>query len=229
MNQNVLIVEDDPVMLRGLRDNFARRGYAVRTATDGESGLDAALEHRPDLLVLDVMLPLLNGYEVCRNLREEKVRVPTIMLTAKNEETDVLLGFGVGADDYVTEPFSIRELLARSEALLRRSGKGNGDANVLRFADFELDRSGRQLRRLDDGSEIKLSPKEYALLEYLAERPGRALSREQIMNNVWGYGCRVSHRSIDRFVTNLRHKIEPVAEKPSLILTVREYGYKFTV
>ena len=119
--KNVLIVEDDPVILRGLKDNFAMEGYSVRTASDGERGLEMALESRPDLLVLDLMLPGLNGYEICRSLREDRCNVPTIMLTAKNEESDMLLGFGVGADDYLTKPFSIRELLARSEALLRRT------------------------------------------------------------------------------------------------------------
>jgi DNA-binding response OmpR family regulator len=223
--KQILIVEDDPVMLRGLCDNFRREGYGVSVATDGAAGLEAALETRPDLLVLDVMLPVLNGYEICRSLREEKIAVPTILLTAKNEEADLLLGFGVGADDYVTKPFSIRELLARCEALLRRSG--SAEPGTLRVGNLELDRSGRQLRRVSDGGEVPLSPKEYALLEYFVERPERALSREQIMNAVWGYGCLVTHRSIDRFVTGLRKKIEARPEAPRHILTVREFGYKF--
>jgi DNA-binding response OmpR family regulator len=224
---NVLIVDDDPVMLRGLKDNFVRRGYRVSTATDGIEALDAALENRPDLLILDLMLPHMNGYEICRNLRAESVETPTIMLTAKSEENDMLLGFGVGADDYVTKPFSIGELLARSEALLRRSGKMAAGGAIARFGQWELDRGARQLRRCGEADEVSLSPKEYALLEYLVEHPGRALSREQIMNSVWGYGCIVTHRSIDRFVTGLRKKIEAVPERPQHILTVREFGYRF--
>jgi len=225
MNKNVLIVEDDPVILRGLKDNFAMEGYSVRTASDGEEGLEMALESRPDLLVLDLMLPGLNGYEVCRSLREDRCDVPTIMLTAKNEETDMLLGFGVGADDYMTKPFSIRELLARSEALLRRTAQpesGNGFA----FGNFVLDTGAHSLTDAE-GEEVPLSPKEYDLLLYLVERAGRALSRDQIMNAVWGYGCMVTTRSIDRFVNNLRKKIEPDLKRPQHLLTVREFGYKF--
>ena len=146
--KNVLIVEDDPVMLRGLVDNFSLEGYAVRTASDGERGLDMALEAQPDLLILDLMLPGLNGYEICRSLRQDGFNVPTIMLTAKNEESDKLLGFGVGADDYMTKPFSIRELLARSEALLRRTSSPETGKSFA-FGDFVLDTGAHSLTDAD--------------------------------------------------------------------------------
>ena len=166
--KNVLIVEDDPVILRGLKDNFAMEGYSVQTASDGERGLEMALASPPDLLVLDLMLPGLNGYEICRSLREDRCNVPTIMLTAKGEESDKLLGFGVGADDYLTKPFSIRELLARSEALLRRSGRAEA-ATSHSFGEFVLDTAAHALTGAD-GEEVALSPKEYDLLLYLVER-----------------------------------------------------------
>ena len=170
--RNVLIIEDDPVLLRGLKDNYALEGYSVMTASDGMRGLELALGSSPDLLILDVMLPGLNGYEICRSLREEGCNVPTIMLTAKNEETDKLLGFGVGVDDYLTKPFSIRELLARSEALLRRSSEPeSGTAHT--FGEFVLDTGAHSL--VDGkGEEVPLSPKEYDLLLYMVERTGRA-------------------------------------------------------
>jgi DNA-binding response OmpR family regulator len=223
--KNVLIVEDDPVMLRGLKDNFSMEGYSVRTASDGERGLEMALGAPPDLLILDLMLPGLNGYEICRSLREDRCDVPTIMLTAKNEESDMLLGFGVGADDYLTKPFSIRELLARADALLRRSSSPEAGMSHA-FGDFVLDTGAHSLTSTD-GGQVALSPKEYDLLLYLVERSGRALSRDQIMNAVWGYGCMVTPRSIDRFINNLRKKIEPEPKRPRYLLTVREFGYKF--
>lgn len=212
-------------MLRGLKDNFASKGYVVRSAGDGETGLEMVLSEEPDLLILDIMLPGLNGYEVCRELRREGVKVPTIMLTAKAEESDLLLGLGLGADDYMTKPFSIRELLARAEAVLRRVKPEGEEERVLEFGRWVLDTGARELSA--GGEVTDLSPKEYSLLEYFVRRPGRALSREQIMNAVWGYGAIVTFRSIDRFVTGLRKKIEADPKKPKHLVTVREFGYKF--
>ena len=226
MRSNILIVEDDPAMRRGLEDNFRASGYAVRSAADGEGGLRMALESTPDLMVLDVMLPGINGFEICRRLREDGRSTPTIMLTAKDEEADMLLGFGVGVDDYMTKPFSVRELLARSEALLRRAGKVATETPELRFGDWVIDQGARELHDRD-GACVPLSPKEYELLVFLASKPGRALSRDQIMNAVWGYGCLVTPRSIDRFVTCLRRKIEARPRRPQHILTVREFDYRF--
>jgi len=221
--ETILIVEDDPAMLRGLKDNFEFHGYRVLTAEDGEEGLNAALNARPDLLVLDIMLPRINGYEVCRLIRKEKLDVPIIMLTAKGEESDIVLGLNLGADDYVTKPFSIKELLARAEALLRRTRTAETD--VYEFGDCALDIPARKFTRAKE--EVKLSPKEFRLLEMFVKRPGRALTRDEILNCVWGYDSFVGARTIDRFVTTLRNKIEPDPHHPVYIHTLREIGYKF--
>jgi len=221
--ETILIVEDDPTMLRALRDNFEFKGYKVITASDGEKGLNAALDAKPDLILLDIMLPKINGYEVCRLIREQKLDMPIIMLTAKGEESDIVLGLNLGADDYVTKPFSIKELLARAAAFLRRAKKEVQD--VYEFGDYRLDIPARRLTR--KGKEIELSPKEFNLLEFFVKKPGRALTRDEILNAVWGYDCIVTPRSIDRFVTTLRNKIEPDPSRPVFIHTIREIGYRF--
>ena len=219
----VLIIEDDPTMLRGLKDNFEFKGYKVLTASDGEKGLESALNAKPDLILLDIMLPKINGYEICRLIRETKLRMPIIMLTAKGEESDIVLGLNLGADDYVTKPFSIKELLARSAAFLRRAKKEVQD--IHEFGCFRLDISARRLTR--KGKEIELSPKEFDLLEFFVTKQGRALTRDEILNAVWGYDCIVTPRSIDRFVTTLRDKIEPTPAHPVFIHTIRQIGYRF--
>jgi DNA-binding response OmpR family regulator len=221
--ETVLIIEDDPTMLIGLRDNFEFKGYKVLTAADGEKGLKAALNSKPDLILLDIMLPKINGYEICRLIREEKLAMPIIMLTAKGEESDIVLGLNLGADDYVTKPFSIKELLARAAAFLRRAKKEVQDA--YEFGGLRLDLSARRLTRKN--KEIELSPKEFNLLEYFVKKPGRALTRDEILNAVWGYDCVVTSRSIDRFVTTLRNKIEPDPARPIFIHTIRQIGYRF--
>ena len=221
--ETILIVEDDPTMLRGLKDNFEFHGYRVLTAADGEAGLNAALNARPDLILLDLMLPKINGYEVCRLIRKEKLETPILMLTAKGEESDIVLGLNLGADDYVTKPFSIKELLARTDALLRRMR--SAELEVYRFGDCELAIAARKLTR--GAEEIKLSPKEFRLLELFVKKPGRALSRDEILNLVWGYDSISGPRTIDRFVTTLRNKIEPDPHNPVYIHTLREIGYKF--
>jgi DNA-binding response OmpR family regulator len=219
----VLIVEDDPTMLRGLKDNFEFKGYKVLTTSDGEKGLDAALNAKPDLILLDIMLPKINGYEICRLIREQKLDMPIIMLTAKGEESDIVLGLNLGADDYVTKPFSIKELLARAAAFLRRAKKEVQD--VHEFGPYRLDLSARRLTR--KGKEIELSPKEFDLLAFFVEKQGRALTRDEILNAVWGYDCIVTPRSIDRFVTTLRDKIEADPARPVFIHTIRQIGYRF--
>jgi len=221
--ETVLIVEDDPAMLRGLKDNFEFKGYNVLTAADGEDGLNTALDGKPDLILLDIMLPKINGYEICRLIRREGIETPIIMLTAKGQESDIVLGLNLGADDYVTKPFSIKELLARAEAFLRRSRETQ--KQVYEFGRCRLDISARKLTC--NGTQVKLSPKEFNLLELFVRKPGRALTRDEILNAVWGYDCFVGTRSIDRFVTTLRNKIEPDPHKPIFIHTVREIGYKF--
>jgi len=235
MSEKVLIVEDDPALLRGIADNFSFRGYAVDTASDGEVGLEKALRGKADLIILDVMLPGVNGYEICRCLRREGIHTATIFLTAKAEESDVLLGLGLGADDYMTKPFSIRELLARAEAVLRRgaardsspNGPATGAADSsLRFGEYVLDRQAHKLRR-SNGETVALSPKEYDLLKFLVEQAGRALSRSEIMDEVWGYDSAVTPRSIDRFVTALRKKLSTSLAEAEHIETIREFGYRF--
>ena len=221
--ETILIIEDDAVMLRGLKDNFEFKGYGVLTAADGEEGLNAALNKKPDLILLDIMLPKINGYEICRLIRKENLTMPIIMLTAKGEESDIILGLNLGADDYVTKPFSIKELLARVEAFLRRSRQTEQD--IYEFGNYRLDIPARKLTCKSD--EIKLSPKEFSLLEYFVKKPGRALTRDDILNMVWGYDSFIGSRSIDRFVTTLRNKIEPDPHNPIFIHTIREIGYKF--
>jgi DNA-binding response OmpR family regulator len=222
--ETILIIEDEPAMLRGLKDNFAYAGYHVLTAANGEAGLTAALDARPDLILLDIMLPKINGYEICRLIRKEKLDMPIIMLTAKGEESDIILGLNLGADDYVTKPFSIKELLARVEAFLRR--RRQEEPQVYEFGDCRLDLAARAFTRR--GKEVKLSPKEFNLLVLFAQRPCRALTRDEILNRVWGYDEFVNTRTIDRFVTTLRQKIEPDPHHPRYIHTIREIGYKFT-
>ncbi len=225
--ETVLIVEDDAAMLRGLKDNFAYAGYHVLTAADGETGLETALEAAPDLIVLDIMLPKVNGYEICRLLRAEKLEMPIIMLTAKGEESDIVLGLNLGADDYVTKPFSIKELLARSNAFLRRKKNEQAARAIHTFGDFSLDTQACQLCRGEQA--VKLSPKEYKMLDYFLSHPGRALTRDTLLNAVWGYANFVTPRSVDRCVTTLRNKIETDPQNPQFIHTIREVGYKFDV
>ena len=221
--ETILIIEDDSTMLRGLKDNFEYAGYNVITAADGEAGLNSALDAKPDLILLDIMLPKINGYEICDSLRKEKLDMTIIMLTAKGEESDIVLGLNLGADDYVTKPFSIKELLARVAAFLRR--KKQEEQSCYEFGDFVLDISACRLTKNEQ--EIKLSPKELKLLEFFLEKQGKALTRDEILNAVWGYNSFSGHRSVDRFVTTLRNKIEPDPHTPTFIHTLREIGYKF--
>ena len=223
--ETVLIIEDDTTTLRGLKDNFEFQGYRVKTATDGEEGLEAALGVKPDLIILDIMLPKVNGYEICRLVRKEGLDMPIIMLTAKGQEADIVLGLNLGADDYVTKPFSIKELLARADAFLRR--RRESQPQTYRFGDWELDVESHRLLR--DGAEVELTPKEFCLLAFLAKRAGCALTRDDILRSVWGYNIFVTARSVDRCITTLRKKIEPDPARPTFIKTIRGVGYRFEV
>ena len=220
---SVLIVEDDPALLRGLKDNFEAQDYRVQLARDGREGLAAALAHPPDLLILDIMLPKLNGYEICRALRAKRLEMPIIMLTAKGQEEDIVRGLELGADDYVTKPFSIRELLARAKAFLRR--RGATLSAEFQFGDCKLDLAAHKLFR--NGKAIALTAKEFRLLKFLTTRPGRALTRDQILDGVWGNEIMVNDRSVDRCVTTLRAKIEADPRHPRYIQTIRDIGYRF--
>ncbi len=219
----ILIIEDDPTILRVLKDNFATRGHRVQTASQGEAGLDAALNGRPDLIVLDIMLPKLNGFEICRAVRAEKLEMPILMLTAKGSEEDIVRGLDLGADDYITKPFSVREVMARAHAFLRRHQLGAAPSYA--FGNCQLDTAAHRL--LKDGSAVALTSKEFRLLEYFLQRPGRALTRDSIMNAVWGNAIMVTARSVDRCVTTLRAKIEPDPHRPTFIQTIRDIGYRF--
>jgi len=221
--KSVLIVEDNFAMLRGLEDNFKLKGYQVRTATDGEKGLNAALAEQPDLIILDIMLPKINGYEVCSLIRERNLQMPIIMLTAKTEESDQILGLDIGADDYITKPFSIKVLLARAQALLRREHQG--EPTDYEFGDCQLNVTNGTFKR--GGKEIKLSPGEFRLLRLFLERAGNTLTREEILHSVWGYSHFFSLRDVDRFINNLRSKIEQDPNNATFLHDVGKGSYKF--
>ena len=218
---SILIIEDDPALLRGLRDNFESQAYRVHLARDGREGLSAALANPPDLLLLDIMLPKMNGYEICRAVRAKQLEMPIIMLTAKGQEEDIIRGLELGADDYVTKPFSIRELLARAKAFLRRGQAAS--ASVFQFGDCKLDLTAHKLFK--NSKEIALTAKEFRLLEFFLRRPGRALTRDQILDAVWGNDIVVNDCSVDRCVTTLRAKIESDPHHPVCIQTIRDIVY----
>jgi DNA-binding response OmpR family regulator len=221
--EKILIIEDDPTMLRVLKDNFEFSGFVVRTATDGRRGVQAIAESKPDLIVLDVMLPEVNGFDVCRHVRQQKLTTPIIMLTAKSQESDVVLGLNLGADDYVTKPFSIDVLLARVNATLRRHRRADTDG--FEFGECRLDPAAHKVFRRD--REVELTPKEFRLLDYFARNAGRALTRQKILDAVWGDDLIVTERSVDRCVNTLRNKVEPDAQRPRFIQTIRDVGYRF--
>jgi DNA-binding response OmpR family regulator len=218
----LLLVEDEPALARGLADTLRAEGFAVEVAHDGQAGLDAALRGDADILLLDVMLPKVNGYEICRAVRGQGLDVPIMMLTAKGQEQDVILGLNLGADDYITKPFRTGELIARARAFLRRRGP---ERDARRFGDMEIDLRARTLRR--HGELVELTAKEFRLLAYFAGRPGCALSRDAILNAVWGSSVFVTPRSIDRCVATLRAKIEPDPHNPTYVQTIRDIGYRF--
>jgi DNA-binding response OmpR family regulator len=218
----ILLIEDEPALARGLSDTLRTNGFEVVLATDGTSGLDAALADQADLIVLDVMLPGVNGYEICRAVRNQGIDVPIVMLTARSQEQDVILGLTLGADDYVTKPFRTGELVARARAFLRRRAAA---APSVRCGACEIDLVGHKVVR---GSvEVDLTAKERALLLYFASRPGCALSRDTILNAVWGNAVFVTGRSVDRCVATLRGKVEPDPHRPVYIRTIRDIGYRF--
>jgi DNA-binding response OmpR family regulator len=219
----LLIIEDDPALLRGLKDTFAAKGCEVISAVEGEEGLNLALSMQPDLVLLDIMLPKMNGYEVCREIREHGLQMPIILLTAKGQEEDIVLGLNLGADDYVTKPFKIRELVARANAFLRR--RKIQPTDICRFGDYQLNLASRKLFR--SSKEVELTAKEFRMLEYFTTRPGRALTRRDILNAVWGNSVMVTPRSVDRCVTTLRGKIEMDPSSPAFIQTIRDIGYRF--
>jgi len=221
----ILIVEDEPAMVQGLRDNFEYEGYEVLSAGDGVEGLDLALNQTPDLVVLDVMMPKMSGLDVCKQLKAKKPAIPIIMLTARGQEIDKVVGLELGADDYVTKPFSIRELMARVKAVLRRVSPHAPTGEVYRFSDVEVNvRSNEVLRA---GRAVELSSKEFALLAYFVAHPAETLSRDRLLDAVWGYENYPNTRTVDAHIVHLRQKLEPNPLEPRFILTVHGSGYKF--
>jgi DNA-binding response OmpR family regulator len=225
----VLAIEDDPAILRGLSDNLRFEGYDVITATDGETGYRMQQERQPDLILLDLMLPRMSGLEFCRKLRGEGIQTPVLMLTARSEEADRVLGLDLGADDYVAKPFSVRELMARVRALLRRSQPRADGAEALpdelRFDATEIDFRSYEARR--DGTPVEMTRKEFAILRYLASRSGEVVTRDDLLDEVWGYDQYPSSRTVDNHVAGLRAKLERDASQPEHIKTVHGVGYKF--
>ena len=222
----ILVIEDERAILEGLRDNLEFEGYRVLTASDGESGLNLAREQKPDVIVLDLMLPRLSGYEVCRKLRAENIAIPILMLTARGEETDRVLGLDLGADDYVTKPFSIRELAARVRALLRRSKSDPSMPREVRFGGVHVDFERYEASR--DGDAVDLTRKEFAVLQMLAARPGIAVSRDQLLEQVWGYHAQQSTRTVDNHIATLRAKLD-VQGEPRHLVTIHGVGYKLVL
>jgi DNA-binding response OmpR family regulator len=223
VTHRILIVEDEPALLRGLTDTFQARGYEVLAVQDGNAGLEAALGSNPDLILLDIMLPRVNGYEICRAVRERGLAMPILMLTAKGQEEDIVLGLNLGADDYITKPFRRAELIARVNAFLRRARPQPG--TIARFGEYSMNLAAHKLFR--NGEELELTAKEFRLLAYFLSRRGCALTRQDILNAVWGNAVMVTPRSIDRCVATLRAKIEPARHGPEYIQTIRDIGYRF--
>jgi DNA-binding response OmpR family regulator len=221
----ILIVEDEPNMVAGLRDNFEYEGYEVLTACDGVEGLARALNDAPDLVVLDVMMPRMSGLDVCRQLKVKHPALPIIMLTARGQEVDKVVGLELGADDYVTKPFSIRELLARIKAVLRRTHAAAQHAERCAFGDTEVNFRTHQVVRA--GKPVEFTAKEFELLKYFLSHPGEALSRDHLLKEVWGYDRYPTTRTVDAHVVRLRQKLEPQPEDPKFILTIHSVGYKF--
>ena len=222
----ILIVEDEPGMVAGLRDNFEYEGYHVLSAMDGVSGLERALADLPDLVILDVMMPRMSGLDVCKQLKAKRPSLPIIMLTARGQEVDKVVGLELGADDYVTKPFSIRELLARVKAVLRRAGMPlQQDRSRYSFGDVEVNFRSCQVSR--QGKPLEFSSKEFELLKYFLTHPGEALSRDQLLEQVWGYDRFPTTRTVDAHIVRLRQKLEPKPDDPHYFLTIHGIGYKF--
>jgi len=224
MSHRILLVEDEPSLALALQDDLRAEGYDVELATDGDAAARLALASPWDLIVLDVMLPKRDGFDVCRDVRRAGLETPILMLTARTHEAEKVLGLETGADDYVTKPYSARELRARVKALLRR-GRRNGTPPVYRFGDAELDFARCELRR--GGAVVELSALEFKLLSAFVRREGRVLSRTQLLDDVWGIGTNVTERVVDNQVTNLRKKIEPDPEHPRYLVALRGLGYRF--
>jgi len=219
----ILIVEDEHQMRLGLKDNLEFEGYEVMEAEDGETAVSLILEEKYDLILLDVMLPKKSGYDVCREVRKAGISTPILMLTARGEEIDKVLGLELGADDYITKPFSLRELLARIKAVLRRVGQKPGDPGEVTLGNLHINFNTYQA--VADGNDVAMSHKEYEILKYLWEHKGETVTRESLLENIWGYG-NTTTRTVDNFIVKLRQKIESNPAQPRHLITVHGIGYK---
>jgi len=223
----VLVVEDDPAILQGLQESLRLERYDVVSASDGEAGYRFAKERKPDLVILDLMLPKMGGFEICRKLRAEKFTAPILMLTARGDEADRVLGLDLGADDYVTKPFSVRELLARVRALLRRGEKLDALPDELRFDDVVVD--FRRCEAHKGGTTVELTRKEFGVLRLLAAKAGEVVTRDDLLNGVWGYESYPNTRTVDVHIASLRSKFEAAASEPRRLITVHGIGYKLVI
>lgn len=225
--KKILIVEDELNMVTGLKDNLEFEGFSVDTATEGGSGLQKILHGQYDLILLDVMLPELSGFDICKAARKEGINTPIILLTAKGEEIDKVLGLELGADDYITKPFSLRELLARIKAVLRRTPGGkevNGESHLVSIGHIQV--SFKNYQAMKGKQEIKMSHKEFEVLHYLFKNHGKTVHRDDLMSNVWGISYDITTRTVDNFIVKLRQKIEADPNNPKIIHTVHGVGYK---
>jgi two-component system alkaline phosphatase synthesis response regulator PhoP len=228
----ILVVDDEPAILTLLKYNLTQEGYEVTTAQDGQEALNLAFNQQFDFIILDLMLPHIDGLEITRRLRIEKIKTPIMILTAKDSETDKIVGLEIGADDYVTKPFSPREIIARIKAIKRRLNKGEPDKaaqseRYITVGDLTIDQD--QMIATKNGKNLLLTPKEYKLLAYLMHRPGRVLSREALLNGVWGFDYAAESRMVDIQISHLRDKVEADPKQAQFIKTVRGFGYKLEV
>jgi len=221
----VLIIEDDISILRGLKDNLTFEGYQVITATDGREGLNIALEKQLELLLLDIMLPGMNGHEICRKLKKDKPDLPIIMITARGSEMDTVAGLDIGADDYISKPFSIPELLARIRAVLRRSSTENTEVETYAFGNVSLD--FKKYETTVKLAQVELSSKEYDIMKYFIEHENEVVHRHDLLEKVWGFEITPTTRTVDNYILELRKKLEQDPSHPKHILTIRGAGYKF--
>ena len=221
----ILIIEDDVSILRALMDNLTFEGYQVHTSADGQEGLKIALEKHVDLLLLDIMLPGMNGYEICRKLKKEKPDLPVIMITARGSEMDTVSGLDMGADDYISKPFSIPELLARIRARLRRSSRDHPEIETCSFGNVSLD--FKKYMTTVRHEKVDLSSKEYAIMKYFIEHENEVVHRHDLLEKVWGFDVTPTTRTVDNYILELRKKLEQDPSNPTHILTIRGAGYKF--
>jgi DNA-binding response OmpR family regulator len=225
---NILIVEDEPAMQLGLKDNLEMEGYHVDIESDGEAGLKKIKAASHDLILLDVMLPKMSGFDICKSARAAGVKTPIILLTARGEEIDKVLGLELGADDYITKPFSVRELLARVKAMLRRNqGASSSADSLVQIGQLQINFNAFEARHNDQ--DVKLSHKEFEILLHLYKNKNKVISRDDLLEKVWGYEEQITTRTVDNFISRIRQKVEANPNAPKIILTVHGTGYKMVV